>query len=200
VTAPLLRPSKLPPLTGVERFTEGGATVLDFWRWALGDLRMNNARGYLVEFLVARAVGADDPIRIEWGAHDVTAPDGTRIEVKSCAYLQSWAQKKPSTPRFSLTGATSIWDDTTGTYRDDPTGRVDVWVFALHTCTEHSEYDPLDIGQWAFWAIPNMTVEQSGKKSAGISAIRKMAGEPVQWIDLNALIRKTADLQTRSPG
>jgi hypothetical protein len=31
------------------------ASVLDFWRWALGDLRMNTARGYLAEFLVACA-------------------------------------------------------------------------------------------------------------------------------------------------
>ncbi|WP_345314834.1 hypothetical protein [Garicola koreensis] len=36
-----------------------GAIVLDFWRFALSDLKMNNVRGYVVEFLVARAVGTD---------------------------------------------------------------------------------------------------------------------------------------------
>ena len=45
----------LPPkaLSGDERFTglEIPVTVLDFWRFALSDLQMNNARGYLAEFL-----------------------------------------------------------------------------------------------------------------------------------------------------
>ncbi len=52
-------------------------TVLDFWRWALGDLRMNTARGYLAEYLVARAVDAKSAHRVEWDAWDVTAGDGT---------------------------------------------------------------------------------------------------------------------------
>ena len=56
-------------LTGEERFGEG-ASVLDFWRWALGDLRMNTARGFLAEYLVSLAVGSKAPIRIEWAAHE----------------------------------------------------------------------------------------------------------------------------------
>jgi hypothetical protein len=48
----------LPPLDGSESFSGVDATVLDFWRFALSDLRMNNTRGYLAEFLVAKAVGA----------------------------------------------------------------------------------------------------------------------------------------------
>src|SRR5205085_540812 len=31
-----------------------GATVLDFWKWAYGELRSNVVRGALAEFLVAR--------------------------------------------------------------------------------------------------------------------------------------------------
>ncbi len=42
-------PSELPSLKGEELFSFG-PTVLEFWRWALGDLRMNTARGYLAEF------------------------------------------------------------------------------------------------------------------------------------------------------
>ncbi len=48
----------------------------------MSDLRTNNVRGYLAEFLVAKAVGAHGP-RLEWDAYDVLAPDRTRIEVKS---------------------------------------------------------------------------------------------------------------------
>lgn len=66
-----LAPSKLARLDGGERFSAGNASVLDFWRWALGDLRMNTARGYLAEFLVARALRSADPARMEWAAYDV---------------------------------------------------------------------------------------------------------------------------------
>lgn len=78
----------------------------DFWRFALSDFRMNNTRGYLAEFLVAKAVGATSG-RVEWDAFDVLAPSGARIEVRSSAYLQVWDQRRPSRIVFSgLTGRT----------------------------------------------------------------------------------------------
>ena len=76
------------------------AKVVDFWRFALSNLRMNNARGYLAEFLVAKAVGSTG-LRIEWDPYDVLAPDGTTIEVKTSAYLQAWDQYKLSTIQFT---------------------------------------------------------------------------------------------------
>src|SRR3954447_25289045 len=84
----LIKWPELKPLDGKERV--GSATVLDFWRWALGDLRMNLARGYLAEFLVARALEDPRPVREEWADYDVTAADGTLVEVKTTAYLQGW--------------------------------------------------------------------------------------------------------------
>lgn len=85
-------------LQGDERFSGVDATVADFWRFALPDLRMNNARGWLAEFLVARALGVD-AVRVEWDDFDVIWGD-VKIEVKSSAYLQSWAQTKPSAIKF----------------------------------------------------------------------------------------------------
>ena len=64
------------------------------------DLRMNNVRGYLAEFLVAQAVGSK-AARVEWDDYDVLAPDGTRIEVKSSGLLQAWEQAGPSRIVFS---------------------------------------------------------------------------------------------------
>jgi hypothetical protein len=64
----LIQPTELTPLDGSEQL--GAATVFDFWKWALGDLRMNNARGYLVEFLVAKALGDPSRVRVEWGPYD----------------------------------------------------------------------------------------------------------------------------------
>lgn len=51
-----------PTLTGAEELHGvDGAQVVDFWRFAMSDLRMNNVRGYFAEYLVARAVGATGP-------------------------------------------------------------------------------------------------------------------------------------------
>jgi hypothetical protein len=184
-----LTPAQLPRLDGSEHFSAGGATVLDFWRWALGDLRMNNARGYLAEYLVARALNSQDPTRVEWGSHDVTASDGTRIEVKSSAFLQSWGQRVLSKPRFGLTGADLLWDEATGEYKSHENGRVDVWVIALQACRDHDLYDPLDVDQWAFWAVSNGEVEGWEQKTAGLSTIERKLGDSVAWGDLAEMVR-----------
>jgi len=88
-------------LKGDEPFAGLDATVLDFWRFAMNDLRTNNVRGYLTEFMVARAVGATGA-RVEWDPWDVAAPDETKIEVKSSGYLQSWEQRKLSAATFRV--------------------------------------------------------------------------------------------------
>ena len=56
VTDEWIRPPRLEPLRGDEAFRGVKATVQDFWAFAMSDLRTNNVRGYLAEFLVAKAV------------------------------------------------------------------------------------------------------------------------------------------------
>ncbi|GAA1366667.1 hypothetical protein GCM10009612_50660 [Streptomyces beijiangensis] len=85
----------LPPLSGTEPFAGLDDTVLDFWRFAISDLRTNAVRGYLAEFLVARAVGARTN-RLEWDAYDILSPEGIRIEVKAGGYVQAWSQTQAS--------------------------------------------------------------------------------------------------------
>ncbi len=74
-----------------------GGTLLDFWRRSASDLLNNTTRGLLADFLVARALGLQEhEIRREWDAYDLVTPEGMRVEVKSAAYVQSWAQTRPS--------------------------------------------------------------------------------------------------------
>ena len=73
---------KPTPLSGEEVVAGTDATVVDLWRFALSNLRMNNARSYLAEFLVAKAVGSTG-LRIEWDPYNVLTPDGTTIDVKT---------------------------------------------------------------------------------------------------------------------
>jgi hypothetical protein len=71
-----------------------GQKLADFWGWRLSDLLDNLERGVLAEFIVATAPGIPaDGVRDGGAVWDLTTPDGVRIEVKSAAYLQAWAQK-----------------------------------------------------------------------------------------------------------
>lgn len=186
-----IQPSRLTPLTGSEPLA--GGTVADFWRWAMSDLRMNVARGYLVEYLVALALDDPAPTRVEWGPWDVQAADGTRVEVKTCGRLQSWATRALSTPSwtFKSVRAARVWSDVLGDYQPiDPASRVHVWVFALHTAEEPAEYDPLDIGQWEFRVIPHRELLAAGQTSARISFFDARGIEPVDYAGLRDAVRE----------
>jgi hypothetical protein len=58
------------PLNGDEEFEGMNGNVGDFWRFALPNLQMNNARGYFAEYLVARGLGMwgdpDFPVSVLW--------------------------------------------------------------------------------------------------------------------------------------
>lgn len=185
----LLQPRELERLTGNEAL--GPGRVIDFWRWALGDLRMNNTRGHLAEYLVARAVDDTRHGRIEWDAYDVVAADGTRIEVKATGRLQSWASRKPSPVswKFPNVAAHEVWSHDEAAYVPvDPAERLDVWVFALHTATDPEAYAPLDLTQWEFRVLPHRTLLATGQKSAALSTIERLGGHPVPAQDLAAAV------------
>lgn len=188
---PTLRPSAARPLRADEPFVGLTATVSDFWSWAFSDLRSNIERGVLAEFLVARAVGAEQPMRVAWDNYDVLAPDGTRIEVKSSAYLQSWPQRRYSTLTFGRLAARS-WEPETDTYSEAPEVRADVFVFAVHTCRDPDAYDMLDVSQWEFWTVPADRVRAAGFKTVGIAWVRDQASAgPVNFSSVAAAIAAT---------
>ena len=94
------------PRTGAEPFHSDGQglgfDVTSFWRWAASDLASNVWRGVLAEYLVARALGVATGVRTEWDACDIRTEHGTRVEVKSAAYLQSWHQRALSAIAFDI--------------------------------------------------------------------------------------------------
>lgn len=200
MSADLIRPGQIQPPSGSEEL--GSATVLDFWRWALGDLRMNNARGYLVEYFVAKAIGDDSPLRIEWGPYDAVAADGTRVEIKATGLLQSWATKRLSTPawNFKSVAADRVWSAEIGDYVSvDPGDRVHVWIFALQTCREPSSYDPLDVRQWEFRVMAHRQLLASGQSSARLSFFDRLGIQPVPYAALQEAVREASVLNETLP-
>lgn len=173
-------------LSGAEPFDGIDASVIDFWRFAMNDLRTNNVRGYLAEYLVARAVGSTSA-RVEWDPWDVTAPDGTRIEVKSSGFLQAWAQKKLSSPSFRVAPAYG-WDAKTGAWSTEQVFNADAYVFCVHTAQTHDEYNPLAVSQWRFYVAGRAVIEERAGASMGLATLAKVAGDPVLYSGLRKSI------------
>lgn len=179
-------------LTGDEPFTRIDATVRDFWAYMLSDLLENDVRGYLAEFLVAKAVGATGP-RVGWDAYDVQAPDGTTIEVKTTGYSQTWERTGPAVLTFAgLPGKPSkqSWYAATNTY--GPAHVAEAYVFAVHMTQPGDPYDALDIDAWRFHVLPGAVVAGTGQGSMRLSTVRRLGGVEVEWGDLGRAISEAA--------
>jgi len=184
-----IHPTPVDRLTGDESFEGFDARVRDFWAFAMSDLRMNNVRGYLAEFLVAKAVGANGS-RVEWDAYDVLTPEGIRVEVKSAGYLQVWAQRRLSRISFgSMKGRT--WTPEDGE-SPEATLNADVYVFAIQAATRHDDYDALDVGQWKFYVVARTAIEATGYASIGLPTLRSLTDGAVDYAHLGAAIRTAA--------
>ncbi len=183
-----LVPKAVRPLTGQERFSGDSSSVLDFWRWAFSDLRTNIVRGVLAEYLVAQAVGDLSPLREAWDNWDVTTATGITVEVKSSAYLQSWNQRKLSSIVFSgLTGRE--WSAETNELATDRTLRAQVYVFAVHTCREPDQYDPLKIEDWQFRVMSAVQLAEHGYRTVTLGFLDRHAPAVYQLDELRQAVQ-----------
>lgn len=149
-------------------------TTLGFWQWSSSNLLDNTRRGLLAEYLVGLALDcATDTGRREWDPYDLKTAEGTRIEVKSASYLQSWCQAKPSDIRFGI-AETLGWDTATGTYSPVVGRWADVYVFCLFTEQNRQLANPLDTRQWRFFvaATRRITARLGQQKSIGLPTLR----------------------------
>lgn len=120
-----------------------------FCTWAYSDLLSNAQRGVLAEYIVGCALDALSDRRTEWDAYDLLYQGSVTIEVKSSAYVQSWAQKRPSIISFDI-AERAQWDHATGKYSEDAARRADIYVFAVFAETDPQKARPLDPDQWFF--------------------------------------------------
>jgi|tagenome__1003787_1003787.scaffolds.fasta_scaffold20913430_3 hypothetical protein len=174
-------------LSGDEQIHGADATLRDVWAWNMSDLRTNTVRSLLAEFLVAQALGATSRPRVEWDPFDVLTPEGTKVEVKSGAYLQAWEQRRLSTVVFSgLNGRT--WSPREG-YSARASYNADAYVFAVLTATDHATYDALELSQWSFWVLPRRAIEALGQKSISLARVEALAGPAVTFAELPDRVR-----------
>jgi hypothetical protein len=183
-------------LLGSERFRSAGQSlefdVLEFWRWSASDLVSNATRGRLAEFITARALGAPTlGVRDEWAAYDLETPEGIKVEVKSSAYLQSWAQAKPSSVLFNVSKARA-WDRESNRQAAVPTREAEVYVFALLGHQNKETLDPLDIDQWEFYVLPTRALNERKRSphSITIKSLRALGAGPIAVEALPGQVRK----------
>jgi len=149
-----------------------GYKILDFWKWSMSNILSNTERGVFAEFIVATAIGFDEPIRNEWAEYDLTVNGTLKIEVKSAAYLQSWEQSKLSAIRFSIKKS-CCWDSKTNTY-SEAKRHSDLYVFCLLKHNEQETLDPLKMEQWEFYAVKTEIINQCDGKSISLNSLRKL--------------------------
>ena len=165
--------------------------MADFWRWAFSDLRENITRGVLAEFLVARALGDNRPVRSAWDDYDIETASGIKVEVKSAGYLQSWPQRRLS--RIAFTGLTGRrWRAESG-YGEKREVRADAFVFAIQTCQDPHAYNMLDLSQWEFWVAPARAIADAGVRSVGLTFLREHARGPITWALLDHAVADITD-------
>lgn len=165
--------------------------VRSFWQWSTSDLLSNATRGIVAEYLVVQAVGAAAGVRTEWDAYDVLMDDGTKIEVKSAAYVQSWHQTRYSQISFG-TRPSRAWDARTNTMADERQRSAHVYVFCLLAHKDQSSIDPLNVAQWRFFIIStqDLNAQLGDQKSIGLNGLKQIGAIEVTFEDIVATIRR----------
>ena len=195
-----LPPIDVAPRGGEEPFHDEGKPLgfdlLGFWQWSASDVVSNATRGIVAEYLVAQALGvAVGNVREEWAAFDLEALDGTRIEVKSAAYIQSWFQKELSRIRFGVP-KTRGWDKETNRRSEEKRRQADVYVFALLAHTDQSTLDPLDVSQWQFFVLPTVTLDRRERSQHFITlpSLRKLT-PAIRFSEVARAVQEASRLQ-----
>ena len=170
-------------------------SLLDFWRWSSSDIVSNSMRGVLAEFIIAKALDIDMSIpRNEWQEYDLITSDGIKIEVKSAAYIQSWAQTRYSNISFSIKKAFG-WNEETNLFETEKRRHADVYVFALLHHKDKETIDPMDLDQWCFYILSTKELDNYQRSSHSITlpSLERISGGSVPY----DLIRSQVELKAK---
>ena len=198
-----LGPIDIKRRTGTELFCDRDHPLefdlLSFWQWSASDVVTNATRGILAEYLVGQALGvAPGSVREEWAAYDLETHNGTRVEVKSAAFIQSWPQKALSRISF-MVPKTRAWDKETNRHSHEAKRQADVYVFALLGHTDQQTIDPLNVSQWEFFVLPTVRLDRRERSQHSITlpSLRKLANS-VAFAELSCAVDGAACIQKRS--
>lgn len=181
-----------------ESFLSKGAptehSVGSFWAWAHSDLLANTQRAVVAEYIVGVALGDVSTTRPEWRAWDLELPDPgrerpIRVEIKATAAIQSWAQPRPTPPKFDI-APKGGWDENDGSFDETKRRRSDVYVFCV-LGGDDAVPDPLDLDQWAFYVLPSRVLDERipTQKSITLSSLLRFEPTKIGFDGLRGAVR-----------
>jgi len=160
-------------------FKELDFSLKDFWQWAYSDIIGNTIRGVLAEYIVAKALGLTEKVRIEWDGIDLLTEKGLKIEVKSASYIQSWYQKKYSEIRFSIR-KTKYWNENTNVQAQESKRQAGIYIFCVLKHKVQETLNPLDLNQWDFYILPTSVIDKEMGDSKQITLGKLMSLDPIK--------------------
>jgi hypothetical protein len=147
-------------------------TIGQFWKWAFSDLLLNTIRGVLAEFIVGKILGAKmDYAKNDWDPNDIVLEDGTTIEVKSSAYIQTWKQKTLSKINFGGLKSKNAID----TLKEEDDYNSQYYIFCVFNAKNDEDYKPFDLSLWEFRILPRHTLVKLGIKSISLESLKKQS-------------------------
>lgn len=182
------------PRTGTEKFCENDKSLnfglIDFWAWNQSDLIENRNRGILAEFLIRQALGIKTPTRLEWDAYDLITENGTKIEVKSSAYIQAWEQEKYSKISFDIKPTSSLKSD--NSYSKSKKRHSDIYIFCLLHHKDQETINPLNLDQWAFYIVTTKELNDKipNQKTIGISTIEVLNHQKCKFSEIKNCVKR----------
>ena len=177
-------------LSGDELFSNDGMVlnydVTNFWQWYASNTLHSALRGAIAEFIVAKALELPCIVRQSWDAYDLEY-NGTKIEVKSSAYLQDDNADRFSRISFSI-AKHSHWNE--DEKWNNKVRHSDVYVFCLFAEQNREIANPLKLEQWQFFVLPTSVLdEQCGdKQTLSLSALLSLSPIQCTYSDLQSTI------------
>ena len=162
--------------------------VNDFWSWNQSNLIENRTRGILAEFIVKKALNIKDRTRIEWDSYDLTTVKGTKIEIKSAAYIQSWEQPKYSKIEFGI--AQTIGEKSNPEYDGKYRRWSDYYVFCLLENKDQKTINPMKLEQWSFYVLKTEILNEKvpNQKKIGLNSLLKLNPIKCEFNELKKII------------
>ena len=99
-----------------------------------------------------------------------------KVEVKSTSLVQSWKSEKKSKPQFTIKAA-GRWDEATGKWLHvAPERAADIYVFCVFDPQDEASPNPLDVGEWRFFAVSTKRLAEAfgDQKSVRLSRVQEI--------------------------
>ena len=147
-----------------------------------GRLIQNNFRGLYIECQLKLALSPDWQQTSDWADCDMVHADGTKLEIKQSAVVQSWSKPgktlRPNT-RYSIEASSGSWREG-DQWIEDYSRKAGIYVFAYHPIMEIEVADHTDEAQWEYYVVASRDLPD-GQKTIGISGIRDLATAQKYW-------------------